>query len=104
MDSPATLILPLVQTLAASIRGGVLARCERLPSLRDLSAQHGVSLSTAVQAYRALEDMRLVETRPRSGFFVAARPPRPPVPETTRPPADSREEDIDAIAAHTLRY
>ena len=75
MDSPDTLYLQIAQTLAASIRAGVLGRGERLPSLRDLAAQHGVSLSTAVQAYRALEDMRLVETRPRSGFFVAARPP-----------------------------
>ena len=96
--------LQIAQTLAASIRTGVLARGERLPSLRDLAAQHGVSLATAVQAYRALEDMRLVETRPRSGFFVAARPPKPPVPEVTRPPADSREVDIDALAAHTLRF
>ena len=104
MEPVDTLYLQIAQTLAASIRGGVLARGERLPSLRDLAAQHGVSLSTAVQAYRALEDMRLVQTRPRSGFFVAARPPRPPVPETTRPPAGSREVDIDAQAAHAMRY
>jgi DNA-binding transcriptional MocR family regulator len=104
MDTADTLYLQIAQTLAASIRAGVLARGERLPSLRDLAAQHGVSLSTAVQAYRALEDMRLVETRPRSGFFVAARTPQPPVPETTRPPADSREVDIDALAAHVLRF
>jgi DNA-binding GntR family transcriptional regulator len=104
MDAPDTLYLQIAQTLAASIRGGVLARGERLPSLRDLAAQHGVSLSTAVQAYRALEDMRLVETRPRSGFFVAARPPKPPVPETTQPPADSQVVDIDAQAAHAMRY
>ena len=104
MDSPDTLYLQIARTPAASIRAGVLARGERLPSLRDLAAQHGVSLATAVQAYRALEDMRLVETRPRSGFFVAARPPKPPVPEVTRPPADSREVDIDALAAHTLRF
>ncbi len=104
MDPEDTLYLQIARTLATSIRTGVLARGERLPSLRDLAAQHGVSLSTAVQAYRALEDMRLVETRPRSGFFVAARPPRPPVPEATQPPADSREVDIDALAAHTLRF
>jgi DNA-binding transcriptional MocR family regulator len=107
MVAPDTLYLQIAQTLAASIRAGVLALGERLPSLRDLAAQHGVSLSTAVQAYRALEDMRLVETRPRSGFFVAARPPRPPrppEPEASQPPPDSREVDIDKLAAHTLRF
>ena len=103
MERGDTLYLQIAQALAASIRGGVLGRGERLPSLRDLAAQHGVSLSTAVQAYRALEDMRLVETRPRSGFFVAARPPRPLEPEATQPPAVSCEVDIDALAAHTLR-
>ena len=104
MPSEGSKYLQIAQTLATSIRTGVLTRGERLPSLRDLASQHGVSLSTAVQAYRALEDMRLVETRPRAGFFVAARPPRPPVPEVTQPPADSREVDIDALAAHTLRF
>ena len=104
MDAQDTLYLQIARTLATSIRTGVLARGERLPSLRDLAAQHGVSLSTAVQAYRALEDMRLVETRPRSGFFVAARPPRPLEPEPTQPPADSRAVDIDTLAAHTLRF
>ena len=33
MDSPDTLYLQIAQTLAASIRAGVLARGERLPSL-----------------------------------------------------------------------
>ena len=38
MDAPDTLYLQIAQTLAASIRGGVLTRGERLLSLRDLAA------------------------------------------------------------------
>jgi len=99
-----TLYLQIADSLAASIRAGVLARGERLPSLRDVARRHGVSLSTAVQAYRALEDMRLVETRPRSGHFVASRPAQPPEPDTTRPPADSRAVDVQSIAAQVMRF
>jgi DNA-binding transcriptional MocR family regulator len=107
MAAEDTLYLHLAETIAASIRADVLGRGERLPSLRDVARQHGVSLSTAVQAYRALEDMNLIEARPRSGYFVAARPPaapRPLEPETTQPPADSRAVDIDSLATQVLRF
>jgi DNA-binding transcriptional MocR family regulator len=104
MANEETLYLRIADGIAASIRAGVLARGERLPSLRDVARQHGVSLSTAVQAYRALEDMRHIETRPRSGHFVAARPAQPPEPGTTRPPADSRRVDVQSVAAEVMRY
>jgi len=54
--------------------------------VRAMARQHGVSLATVVQAYRTLEDARLIEARPRSGYFVAARPASLPEPETSRPP------------------
>jgi len=41
--------------------------------VRELSRQHSVSLSTATQAMRWLEDTGLVEARPRSGYFVLQR-------------------------------
>ena len=104
MANEETLYLQIADSLGASIRSGVLARGERLPSLRDVARLHGVSLSTAVQAYRALEDMRLIETRPRSGHFVAARPAQPPEPDTTRPPADSRAVDVQSIVAQVMRF
>ena len=104
MANEETLYLQIADSLGASIRSGVLARGERLPSLRDVARLHGVSLSTAVQAYRALEDMRLIETRPRSGHFVAARPAQPLEPDTTRPPADSRAVDVQSIVAQVMRF
>lgn len=81
------LYLEVAERMARSIRSGVLARGERVPSVRVLAQQQGVSVSTAVQAYRALEDARLIEARPRSGWFVCARPAALPEPETTQPPA-----------------
>ncbi len=66
--------MPLYEKIAASIErhitGGALAIGERLPSVRRLSEQNGVSVSTAVQVYLTLEKRGLVEARPKSGFFV----------------------------------
>jgi DNA-binding transcriptional MocR family regulator len=52
------------------IRTGALRAGDRLPSVRRAGAQHGVSLTTAVQAYVTLENRGLIEARPKSGFFV----------------------------------
>ena len=56
------------------IRAGTLRAGERIPSVRRASEQHGVSVTTAIQAYLALENRGLIEARPKSGFFV--RPQR----------------------------
>lgn len=93
----------LADTLARSIRAGTLARGDRLPSLRDAARQHGVSLSTAVQAYRWLEDARLVEARPRSGWFVRARPLALAEPAPSHPAPESVEVDLGALAAQVMR-
>ena len=63
----------LADELAASIRSGALRPGDRLPSVRDLRRQRGVSPSTIFQAYAQLELQGLVEARVRSGYFVRAR-------------------------------
>lgn len=68
-----TLYQQLADELASSIRSGVLRPGDRLPSVRDLRRQRGVSPSTIFQAYAQLESQGLVETRARSGHFVRAR-------------------------------
>lgn len=54
------------------IRNGTLRAGDRIPSVRRASEQHGVSVTTAVQAYLELENRGLIEARPKSGFFVRA--------------------------------
>ncbi len=54
------------------IAAGALRPRERVPSLRAMSRHAGVSIGTVVQAYMSLEQRGLLETRPRSGYFVAA--------------------------------
>ena len=75
---------PLYQRIAAQIEAaiasGAMRAGARLPSVRQLGQQHDVSLSTALQVYRSLENRGVVEARPKSGYFVAPRAPMLPEP------------------------
>ena len=63
----------LATLLAERIEQGLYRHGEKLPSVRSLSQEHGVSISTVQQAYQTLETMRLITPQPRSGYFVAQR-------------------------------
>lgn len=69
--------------MAEKIRSRMVQPGERLPSVRKLSAQKRVSISTVLQAYLKLENMGLVEARPQSGYYVRhhirSLPPEPPI-------------------------
>lgn len=73
----------LAQRLKAAIEAGTLRPGDRLPSVRHLSKQHNVSLTTAMQTYRHLENDALIEARPKSGYFVKAQAGIPPASAAT---------------------
>lgn len=79
---------PLYQRVADEvsglIQGGTLRYGERIPSVRKLSKQLSVSVSTVLEAYRRLEDRGLIEARPQSGYYVREMPEAPPEPRKTR--------------------
>lgn len=75
----------LAELLAQRIEQGLYQSGERLPSVRALSAEHGVSISTVQQAYYLLEEKQLITPQPRSGYFVTPRKAAPPLPPITRP-------------------
>ncbi|KAA8995068.1 PLP-dependent aminotransferase family protein [Affinibrenneria salicis] len=75
----------LASLLERRIEQGLYQSGERLPSVRALSSEHGVSISTVQQAYHLLETRQLIMPQPRSGYFVAPRKATPPVPALTRP-------------------
>lgn len=78
----------LAEELGGLIARGTLRPGDRLPSVRRLSEQQRLSVSTVVQALRRLEDKGLVEARPQSGFFVRHRAaPRPEPGRRTTPDA-----------------
>ncbi|WP_018718555.1 PLP-dependent aminotransferase family protein [Arhodomonas aquaeolei] len=60
----------LADEVARRIDEGVYRPGERLPSIRGLAGQRGVSIATVQAAYELLESRRLVESRPQSGFYV----------------------------------
>ncbi len=47
---------------------------DRLLSVRSLSKEQGISLSTAFQAYYHLESKGLIEARPQSGYYIKYSP------------------------------
>lgn len=75
----------LLDDLSARIDQGYYAVGMKLPSIRALSKEHGVSISTVQEAYQRLEENGYAEVRPKSGYYVKARGEAPPLPELSRP-------------------
>jgi len=64
------LYLRIAKNLAQQVALGALCPGDRVPSLRQLSREQHVSISTASQAYLWLETRGYLEARPQSGFYV----------------------------------
>ena len=73
----------VARRIESMIEGGTFAPGERVPSVRRLSQQLSVSVTTVLEAYRVLEDRSLLEARPQSGYYVRTPPPRAPIPKAT---------------------
>ncbi|WP_345532834.1 PLP-dependent aminotransferase family protein [Viridibacterium curvum] len=84
--APALLYEQIAQHYLGAIRSGALQPGARMPSVRTLTQLHSVSLSTALQACRWLEDQGWLEARPRAGYYVR-RPQRMALPPSSEPPA-----------------
>jgi DNA-binding transcriptional MocR family regulator len=80
------------------IRAGTLRAGERVPSVRRLSRQQGVSVATVLQSYQRLEDAGVIEARPQSGYYVkrAARPVDEPA--VSKPPQRALAVEVNALA------
>jgi DNA-binding transcriptional MocR family regulator len=90
----------VAERLQNLIETGSLRPGDRAPSVRRLSSDLGVSISTILQAYRLLEDRGLLEARARSGFFVSGRLLAPPPPAKTR---GSRRATVPETVEQILR-
>src|SRR3990167_1243557 len=87
-----TLYINLAELLGTRIEQGLYRPGDRLPSVRALSLEHGVSLSTVQQAYRHLEDQGLATPKHKSGYFVPQARQQPALPMVSR--AAQRPVDI----------
>jgi DNA-binding transcriptional MocR family regulator len=92
----------VAQDLGAMIRGGTLAPGDALPSIRVLSEQRSVSASTILRAYENLEADGLIESRPRSGYYVLGRRHAPFEPRSSSPKAGSTRLDVSDLVFETL--
>lgn len=101
--------IPRYQLLADFIAGlvdsGTLRPGMKAPSLRSVAMQHNASMSTALHAYRLLEDRGVLEARPKSGFFVTKGGGiNLPVLRTSRPPKRPSRVAISESVLELLEY
>ncbi len=96
------------EELAGFITGlidrGTLPPGSRVPSLREISRQRRTSVTTALQAYRLLEDRGVLEARPQSGFYVAKARVAIAAPTPSRPPPRPREIAVPAVMLKLMEH
>lgn len=95
----------IVKTIAWQIEKGVWKAGMKLPSLRTVSNEYGVSLNTAIRAYYELEKDGFIIACPKSGYVVNNKPLRLSSPATTQPLVlPEGREDVDLITEvyHTI--
>jgi DNA-binding transcriptional MocR family regulator len=96
----------LYEQLATHIRTlidrGTLHPGERLPSIRKLSSQMDVSISTVLQAYMALEAGHCIEAKPQSGFYVKMTRQIPPEPKPSSPSPNATQVGVSELVAQVF--
>jgi DNA-binding transcriptional MocR family regulator len=91
--------------IIALVDNGTLPLGARAPSLREVCRQHRISLSTALQAYRLLEDEGVLEARPQSGYYVARdRSSSLKAPAISRPSAKPVAVSVASLGLELLEY
>ena len=86
------------------IQQGAYRTGDRLPGVRVLSRQFGVSIATILQSHQVLEGRGFVDARERSGYYVRLPPSQTPVPTVdqvqSRPtPVSARELAVEMVRA-----
>jgi DNA-binding transcriptional MocR family regulator len=91
--------------IANLIERGTYRPGDRIPSVRQLSRQKRVSITTILQSYYLLEAQGLIEARPRSGFYVRTTLPQAlPEPEISSPRPDPTEVSVYELVKMVVLY
>lgn len=89
--------------LQQQISDNVLKLGDKLPSIRTICQENGVSMSTVLQAYYDLESKGLIESKPKSGYFVSfSKDHFPSIPETSQPLNKELAEDTADFVVKTF--
>ena len=90
----------LADDLEVKIRAGIYRSGEKMPSLRKLRVQTGLSITTIYQAYIELEKRGVVEPRQRSGYYV-----KPLLERILPPPTTKKLRPVPKkVTMNTLAY
>ncbi|MEX2514057.1 MAG: PLP-dependent aminotransferase family protein [Cyclobacteriaceae bacterium] len=100
--------MALYQQLATNfenlIKKGSLKVGDKIPSIRTVSKEYGVSKNTVIQAYLLLESRSFIISRPQSGFFVSQYAnQRLPVPQASNPSNNPMEQADDGLIGKVFR-
>ena len=101
-ESTATdhLYMQVAEGLEKMIADDVLKIGDKLPSVRVLSDEYGISMGTAFQAYYHLEGKGLIESRPKSGYYVRFNQRRfPELPQLLPPDPVSHDVSVKEMIA-----
>ncbi|MBP9098107.1 MAG: PLP-dependent aminotransferase family protein [Ferruginibacter sp.] len=106
--------MQVAEGLEKMIMEEILRIGDKLPSVRVLSEEYGISMGTAFQAYYQLEAKGLIESRPKSGYYVRFNNKRfPELPGTTKPDVLSHDVSVkemiktiytDIVATDVLNF
>lgn len=90
----------LADSLQTLVEQGTLRPGHRVPSVRRMSRQRGVSIATVLQAYTVLENRGYLEARPQSGYYIRPRAPfLSPEPRMARPMAKPSYVGVNDLTA-----
>jgi DNA-binding transcriptional MocR family regulator len=92
----------LANHVSALIREGTLRAGERVPSVRQIVRERRVSPATAMRAYELLESRGLIETRPRSGYYVSEAREHAPSPRRARASARTTRVAVSELVFQIL--
>lgn len=94
------LYMQVAEGLEKMISDDVLKIGDKLPSVRLLSNEYGISMGTAFQAYYHLEGKGLIESRPKSGYYVRFSQRRfPELPKIIQPDILSHDVSVKEMIA-----
>jgi DNA-binding transcriptional regulator YhcF (GntR family) len=102
--SDALLYEQVSERILQLIEGGTLRPGQRVPSVRELSTQQGVSVSTVLQSYRKLENAGWIEARPQSGYYVRqSHHSLPPEPEISQPSSKATSVQVSDLVMQVVQ-
>ncbi|WP_300675306.1 PLP-dependent aminotransferase family protein [Desulfoluna sp.] len=90
--------------LSHMVDEGTFRPGEKVPSIRAMSHRFQVSINTVKTAYGMLEDRRVIEARPQSGYYVCARlPALPREPDERRPLLNAAAVEAGEMVSRIMR-